>query len=182
MNPILSGLWRSDRIFCLEKFKSAFFLTAPFGKLGGSVVKNLPAKAGNCVQSIDQEDPMEQWLTTHSRASRLAQMVKYPPAMQEAWIWSLDWEDSQQEGMATHSSLLAWRIPMDRGACSPWGLKESDTTEHALHFSFSLQNIGPLSFLPDIKFFLKYRFVLLHCPFYLDNHIIDIMLWVIFFY
>ena len=34
--------------------------------------------------------------------------------------------------MATQSSILAWRIPMDRGAC--WaivhgGLKESDTTE-----------------------------------------------------
>ena len=25
-------------------------------------------------------------------------------------------EDPQEEGMATHSSILAWRIPMDRGA------------------------------------------------------------------
>ena len=24
-------------------------------------------------------------------------------------------EDSLEEGMATHSSILAWRIPMDRG-------------------------------------------------------------------
>ena len=24
---------------------------------------------------------------------------------------------SLEEGMATHSSILAWRIPMDRGAC-----------------------------------------------------------------
>ena len=34
--------------------------------------------------------------------------------------------------MATHSSVLAWRIPMDRGVWvgySPWGHKESDTTE-----------------------------------------------------
>ena len=31
--------------------------------------------------------------------------------------------------MATHSSILAWRVPMDRGAWhSPWGRKESDTT------------------------------------------------------
>ena len=29
---------------------------------------------------------------------------------------SLDWEDPLEEGMATHSSILAWRIPMDRGA------------------------------------------------------------------
>ena len=28
----------------------------------------------------------------------------------------MDWEDSLEEGMATHSSILAWRIPMDRGA------------------------------------------------------------------
>ena len=26
------------------------------------------------------------------------------------------WEDSLEEGMATQSSLLAWRIPTDRGA------------------------------------------------------------------
>ena len=26
------------------------------------------------------------------------------------------WEDPPEEGMATHSSILAWRIPMDRGA------------------------------------------------------------------
>ena len=28
----------------------------------------------------------------------------------------LDREDPQEEGMAIHSSILAWRIPMDRGA------------------------------------------------------------------
>ena len=34
--------------------------------------------------------------------------------------------------METHSSILAWRIPMDRGAWqaySPWGCKELDTTK-----------------------------------------------------
>ena len=30
-------------------------------------------------------------------------------------VLSLDWEDALEEGMATHSSILAWRIPMDRG-------------------------------------------------------------------
>ena len=29
---------------------------------------------------------------------------------------SLDWEDPLEKGMATHSSILARRIPMDRGA------------------------------------------------------------------
>ena len=33
--------------------------------------------------------------------------------------------------MATHSSLLAWRMPWteEPGGYSPWGHKESDTTE-----------------------------------------------------
>ena len=26
------------------------------------------------------------------------------------------WEDPLEEGMATHSSILIWRIPMDKGA------------------------------------------------------------------
>ena len=44
-----------------------------------------------------------------------SQMVKNMLAM-ETWVRSLGWEDPQEEGMATHSSILAWRIPMDRGA------------------------------------------------------------------
>ena len=28
----------------------------------------------------------------------------------------MGWEDSLEEGMATNSSVLAWRIPKDRGA------------------------------------------------------------------
>ena len=36
--------------------------------------------------------------------------------MQETWVQSLGWEDLQEDGMATHSSILAWRISMDRGA------------------------------------------------------------------
>ena len=43
-------------------------------------------------------------------------MVKNPPAMWEIWVRSPGWEDTLEEGMATHSSILAWRIPMDREA------------------------------------------------------------------
>ena len=46
----------------------------------------------------------------------MAQSVKNPPAMRETRVRSLGWEDSLEEGMATHSSVLAWRIPRDRGA------------------------------------------------------------------
>ena len=47
--------------------------------------------------------------------------------MWDPWVQSLGWE----KGMATHSSILAWRIPWKRAwqANSPWGHKESDTSE-----------------------------------------------------
>jgi len=55
--------------------------------------------------------------------------VKNPPAVQETWAQSLGWEDPLEEGMATHSSILAWRIPMDRvtwqAIYSPWGCKDN---------------------------------------------------------
>ena len=59
-------------------------------------------------------------------------MVKNLPTMWEIWVQSLDWEDSLDGGVATHSSILAWRIPMDRGAGRATvhgGGKASDTTE-----------------------------------------------------
>ena len=46
----------------------------------------------------------------------MTQLVKNLPAMQETWVRSLGREDPLEEGMATHSSILAWRIPKDRGA------------------------------------------------------------------
>ena len=54
----------------------------------------------------------------------MAQLVKNPPAMQETWVQSLGWEDPLEEGMATHSSILTWRISMDReyqAIYNPWG-------------------------------------------------------------
>ena len=50
------------------------------------------------------------------RTSLVAQKVENLLAMRETWVQSLGWEDPLEEGMATHSSVLAWRIPMDRGA------------------------------------------------------------------
>ena len=46
----------------------------------------------------------------------MAQLVKNLPTMQETWVQSQGWEDPLEEGMATYSSILAWRIRMDRGA------------------------------------------------------------------
>ena len=58
-------------------------------------------------------------MATHSsilQASLLAQTVKKLPAIQVMQVRSLGREDPLEEDMATHSSILAWRIPMDRGA------------------------------------------------------------------
>ena len=52
----------------------------------------------------------------HFRASLVAQIVKNLPSMLENWVQSLSWEDPLEEGIATHYSILAWRIPMNRGA------------------------------------------------------------------
>ena len=45
-------------------------------------------------------------------ASLVAQMVKKLTMI----VGYLGWEDPLEEGMPTHSSILAWRIPRDRGA------------------------------------------------------------------
>ena len=49
----------------------------------------------------------------YSWSSLIAQLVKNLPAMQETWVRSLGWEDPLEGG---HGNLLAFRIPMDRGA------------------------------------------------------------------
>ena len=50
---------------------------------------------------------------------------------QKVWVKSLHQEDALKKEMATHSSIPAWRIPWteEPGSYSPWGRKESDTTE-----------------------------------------------------
>ena len=55
-------------------------------------------------------------LLQYSWASLVAQIVKNLPAMWETWAQTLGWEDLLGKGLVTHSSILAWRILMDRGA------------------------------------------------------------------
>ena len=45
-----------------------------------------------------------------------AKSVKNLLAVWKTWVQSLDQEDPLGKGMATHSRILAWRLPMDRGA------------------------------------------------------------------
>ena len=71
--------------------------------------------------------------------------------MWETQIQSLGREDLLEKEMATHSSIHAWKIPWmeEPVGYSPWGPKESDTTER-LHFHIHLiltgwpgQKFGP---------------------------------------
>ena len=61
----------------------------------------------------------------------MAQIVKNLPEIQEIRVQSLSQEAPMEIEMATRSSILAWRIPWteEPAGYSPWGLKESDTTE-----------------------------------------------------
>ena len=56
--------------------------------------------------------------------------------MRETWVQFLGREDPLEKEMATHSSIHTWKIPgtEEPVGYSPWGRKESDTTEQ-LHFT-----------------------------------------------
>ena len=72
----------------------------------------------------------------------MAQLVKNPPAMRETWVQSLGGEDPLEVSMTTHSSILAQRIPMDKGAwwAAVHGVSKSRlqlSTAHGLKFMAS---------------------------------------------
>ena len=66
-------------------------------------------------------------------------MVKNLPASAEdirshgfdPWVWKIPLE----EGLAVHSSILAWRIPVDRGAwrAAVHGLRQDSATDGTAH-------------------------------------------------
>ena len=62
-------------------------------------------------------------------------MVKHLPAMQETQVWSLGQEDPLEKERAIHSSILPGESHGQRSLVgySPWGHKESDTTERLTH-------------------------------------------------
>ena len=83
-------------------------------------------------------------LLYYSRVSLVAQRVKNPPVIWKTWVPSLGWKDPLEAGMAAHSSILAWSIPMDRGAwrAAVRGVAESRTWLSPAHY------IPPRPYLP----------------------------------
>ena len=61
----------------------------------------------------------------YSLASFVASLIKNLPAMRETWVQSLHWEDPLEKGKATPEFWPG----ESHGLYSPWGHKESDTTE-----------------------------------------------------
>ena len=66
-----------------------------------------------------------------------AQVVKNPPAVQETWVWSLGLEDAQRRKWVPTPVFLPGKSHGQRSLASysPWGHKESDTTEQPTHSS-----------------------------------------------
>ena len=64
-------------------------------------------------------------------ASLVAQMVKHLSTMRETRVQSLGWEDPLEKKMSIHPVLLPGKSHGQRNLVgySPWGHKESDTTE-----------------------------------------------------
>ena len=86
---------------------------------GNSAGKKSTCNAGN-LDSISgyERSPGEEigYPIQYSWAFLVVQTVKNLPAVQDTWVQPLGLEDHLKEGMVTHSSILAWRIPMGRGA------------------------------------------------------------------
>ena len=69
-------------------------------------------------------------------------MVKSLPAMQKTWVRSLGWEDPLEKGMATHSSIVASRIPMDRGAWLATILRVPESRTQLSRLTLSLYSVS----------------------------------------
>ena len=104
--------------------------------------------------------------------SLVAQTVKRLPTMWETWVQSRGWEDLLEKEMAAHSSTIAGKSRGRRSLVgySPWGCKESDTTEqlHFLSLSWEVENVFQSNIrFKNFKFRSKFFiFKLQDCCFY----------------
>ena len=103
---------RPQRVKKTLSLSHASFWASPVAQL----LKNPPAVAGMQIQSLGQEDSLEEEIGTHS--SILPISVRFPESSsgKESTCNAGDlglipgWEDPLEEGKATHSSVVPWRI------------------------------------------------------------------------
>ena len=117
--PILSPIfWRNSLVFpfycfslflCIVPWKSSASVSLLFSETLPSVGFIFPFSLAfhfssflNCLSGLIRQP---WWLRQYNL-----------PGIQGTWVRSLGCKDPLEEGMATHSSILAWRIPMDRAA------------------------------------------------------------------
>ena len=90
--------------------------------------------------------------------SPVAQLLKNLPAVQKTPVRFLCWKDPLEKGKSTHPSILALRIPVDRGAwqATVHGVAKSRTLSEPLSLSLSGCNwhIPPLPQSAVISFYI----------------------------
>ena len=70
--------------------------------------------------------------------------------MQETWVLSLGWGDPLEKGMAIHSSILAFKIPTDRGdwRTTVGGVSKSTTKYNQVRLSTAQQTFSLTVYAP----------------------------------
>ena len=87
-----------------------------------------------------------------------AQMVKNPPAIQVTHIQSLDWKDPLEKEWLPTPTFLPGESHGQRSleGYSPWGCKESDTTEWPTLLHFMAKNVW-IWILKYLKIYLFWK-------------------------
>ena len=120
--PLLACLLSANNTFTVSLWA---FLIA-------QLVKNLPAMQETLIQSLGQEDLLEDRLPTPVFLGFPCGSAVKESARNGVGLGSIPgWEDPLEKEMATHSSILAGRIPWieEPGRLQSMGLQESDTSE-----------------------------------------------------
>ena len=91
------------------------------------MVKNLPAMRETWVQSLDWDDPLEKEMATHS--SILAWRIPWMEELGGLQSTGLQRVRHEHTHPLQSSCLEESHGQRNLAGCSPWGHKESDTTE-----------------------------------------------------